>query len=448
MTRIILLTLLAISALHVTPAEACSCAGPSAPCSQYWRVSAVFAGRVEEIRPTSGEPGNLAVLFSVERRGRGVSSDAIVVESPAQNGVNCGYTFQVGERYVVYTMETPDGKLITSMCAGNKRFADAAADLAFLEEVTGPPRGVRVFGHVRRVEEDLTSFSRRDYGGVANARVRVAGEQVSRETLTTPTGDYDFRDLPPGTYQVTVTPPPGLALAGSPLPRVQHHPPPRPFTLTNPSQCMEVWTWPRTDAQITGVLRNIDGSPADEEEIDLIASSSAARSDKQIPHVSVRTGSDGRFTFAFIAPGTYLVGTSLRNPPPASQLDRRSYHPGVTDPRQATVVTVREGGRVELTPFQLREWPLERRISGVVVWTDGTPAPDARLSIIGAAPERVTLDAEGRFTLTLPYGAQFSVVAEGSRLVNGRRIGGSSAYTRIDRNDRDADIRVVMKPHP
>jgi hypothetical protein len=410
-------------------------------------VSAVFAGRVEEIRPADGPPGNRAVRFSVERRGRGVSTDTVTIESQQQDGVNCGYTFQVGEQYIVYAIETRDGKLMTHMCAGNRRYADAAADLAFLAEVTGPQRGVRVFGHVRRVEDDLTSFSRRDYGGVADAHVRLVGERAVRETITTQTGDYDFRDLPPGTYQVTVTPPPGLAFAGPPLPRGEHHPPPRPFTLTNPSQCMEVWTWPRTDAQITGIIRNADGSPADEEEIHLIATSSTGRTEKQIPHVWVRTGSDGRFTFAFIAPGTYLVGMNLKNPPPASQLDRRLYHPGVTDPQQATVVTVREGSRVQLTPFELREWPLDRRISGVVVWADGTTAPDARLSIIGAEPRPVTLDADGRFTLTLPYGARFSVVAEGSRLINGRRVGGSSPYITIDRNDRDADIRVVMKAH-
>jgi hypothetical protein len=202
---------------------------------------------------------------------------------------------------------------------------------------------------------------------------------------------------------------------------------------------------PRTDAQITGLLRNADGSPAADEEIDLIAASSAARVDKQIPHVSVRTGPDGRFTFAFVATGTYLVGANLKSPPPAAQLDRRSYHPGVTSAGQATVVTVTGGGRIDLAAFRLPEWPLDRRITGIVVWADGTPAPDARLSIDGARIERVALDADGRFSLTLPYGAHYSLHAEGSRLVEGRRVGGSSAFMTIDRNDKDADLRVVLK---
>jgi hypothetical protein len=153
---------------------------------------------------------------------------------------------------------------------------------------------------------------------------------------------------------VTVTPPRGLALAGPPLPRDEHHPPPPwSVTLTNPSECAEVWTWPRTDAQVSGVLLDGDGRPAGGEAIELIAAVNATRRDQQIPHVSVRTGRDGRFTFAFIPPGRYLVGVNLRNPPRASQVDHRSYHPGVLDWARATVVTIDAGTRVRLTAYQL-----------------------------------------------------------------------------------------------
>jgi hypothetical protein len=384
-----------------------------------------------------------AVRFAVQG-GRGVDSDSVVVESAPQDGFNCGYTFRVGESYVVYADASPAGPLTTNMCSGTKLAKDAAADLAFLEEVNGRPRGVRIFGHVRRVEDDLVSFNRRDYGGVAGARVEVIGDRASRESTTGQDGDYDFSDLPPGRYTVVVTPPKGLALAGPPLPREQHHPPPRAVTLTNPSECAEVWTWPRTDSQVSGVLRNSDGSAADEELVDLIAVSNAARVEKEIPHVSVRTGADGRFTFPFIPPGTYLVGVNLKNPPPASQLDRRSYHPGVTEPATATEVTVGLGSRIELVPFTLPEWPLNRRIAGMVVWSDGVPATDASVTILGATSQPVAVDSAGRFSLTLPYGAQFWVNARASRTVNGIRVQGIAPPHAIGRNDRDGELSVVL----
>src|SRR6185503_2072725 len=107
-----------------------------------------------------------------------------------------------------------------------------------------------------------------------------------------------------------------------------------------------------------GVLLNARGQPAGEVAIDLIAVENVTRTDKRIPHVSVRTGPDGTFTFAFIAPGQYLVGVNLKNPPPPSQVDHRSYHPGVTEPTEATVVTVDAGSRIQLTPFELPDWPL------------------------------------------------------------------------------------------
>jgi len=194
-----ILTIVVLGTLGLAPADACTCAPPMAPCAEYWRVSAVFAGIVREIRPVPERPGLSAVHFDVEQRGRGVNSDAVVVESAPQNGVNCGYTFTVGQRYVVYAQSAPGGQLTTNMCSGTKLASAAAIDLAFLKEVTGPPRGVRVFGHVRRVEYDLVSFDARNFGGVAGAGVQLVGDRVSREATTGPDGDYDFRDLPAGT---------------------------------------------------------------------------------------------------------------------------------------------------------------------------------------------------------------------------------------------------------
>ena len=444
MNRALLLTVVLLGTAYPGRADACTCAPPAAMCAVYWRVSTVFAGTVRDIQPVPERPGMLAVRFDVDQRGRGVESDSVTIESAPQDGVNCGYTFRVGERYVVYASAGANGQLTTSMCSGTKLATAAAADLAFLREVTGPPRGVRVFGHVRRVEEDLVSFNRRDFGGVSGARIQLNGDTVSREVTTGADGDYDFRDLPAGTYTVNVTPPKGLALAGPPLPPREHHPPPRAVTLTNPSECAEIFTWPRTDAQISGVLLDSKGRPADEEPIDLIAVANAARTDKQIPHVSVRTGADGRFTFAFIPPGRYLVGVNLKNPPPASQVDHRAYYPGVTEPVRATEVPVDAGSRVQLTAFQLPNWPLERRISGVVMWSDGTPAPGVTLTVTGASPQPVSLDAEGRFNISLPLGARFWLHAQGSRMVNGRVVG-SQTGQRIDRNDRDADVTLVLK---
>lgn len=63
----------------------------------------------------------------------------------------------------------------------------------------------------------------------------------------------------------------------------------------------------------------------------------------------------------------------------------------------------------------------------------------------GAAPERMRLDAAGRFRLTLPYGARFTLRAEGRREVNGRMRESLGLSTEIGRNDRDRDVQLMLR---
>lgn len=82
------------------------------------------------------------------------------------------------------------------------------------------------------------------------------------------------------------------------------------------------------------------------------------------------------------------------------------------------------------------------------MWSDGTPAPEAQLTLTGARSERVPLDAAGRFGVTLPLGAQFTLTAQATRTVDGRRVSGNSPYRQIGRQDRDAEITVILKTAP
>lgn len=356
MVRMPILTLLVLAGAAVPPANSCMCAVPGPPCAEYWNASAVFAGTVREIRAVPDRPGIIAATFDVDRRGEGVRSDTVVVESQSSGGSidACGFTFLVGQRYVVYAHRTSSGRLTTSGCSGTKAAAMGQADLAFLEEVTGPPRGVRVTGRVHRRDAGFSSRGPHD-GPVPGARVRLAGDRAARETVTGPDGEYDFRDLPVGTYTVTVTPPRGLAVDRfRSMP--EYVPPSLVVNLWNPSECFLAVHTAWSDAQISGVLLDADGKPAGHRMIELIAVASTVPDRDPIRPASIRTDSDGRFTFAFVAPGTYLVGVSVRNPPPSSSASR-VYYPGVTDGVQATEVTVDTGGRIQLTPFQLPDRP-------------------------------------------------------------------------------------------
>ncbi len=213
-----------------------------------------------------------------------MDTDIVDIQSP-QN-VNCGYTLQTGERYVVCAFRSPSG-LTTNRCAGTKRAAEAAVDLAYLSELAGPPRGGRIFGTVRRTGSDLATSDRRDYGPVAGTIVRIAGEHASRSVTISASGQFDVRDLPLGQYTVSMSFPPGIAFVGPPLPALEHQRHPWTVSLTNPSQCVELRARPHTDSQVSGVLLTSDGRPAAGEYVILIAAANADRASPPVPHVSV-----------------------------------------------------------------------------------------------------------------------------------------------------------------
>jgi len=444
MRRIAGLTLLIGAFLDARVADACSCLPAQSACAAYWQADAMFAGTVVDIQPApAGAPERLAVRFTVDQPGRGTVGDSAVIYATPQDGINCGYTFRVGERYVVRAHSATGGSLTTSMCSGTRRAAEAPEDIAFLTQVTSPPRGGRVFGQVRRVENPSLAPEDFDRGPVPGARLHLFGDVASREATTAADGIYDFDDLPFGEYRLSFTPPPGVGLPGPPLPPDERvSPGPWVVTVKNPSECVERQFRVQSIAQVTGRLLAPDGSPAADQRVDLVAVSQADRVAQTIPHVSAWTDADGRYTFAFIAPGQYFVGISLANPPSATRIDRRAYYPGVSALEDATIVTVSEpGARVELQPFRLPAQPAERIVEGIVLWPDGRPASGARITLHGATSEGLTTP-DGRFRYVLPYGARYSITVA----INTPT--GETAYsipTTIDRDDRGSRIEIRLR---
>jgi hypothetical protein len=340
-------------------AEACVCVGSPA-CEIASKVAAAFVGRVIDVQSddSPGLPGRQIIRFAVEVTGRGISGSTVEIASDGSSS-SCGARYDVGERYVIYAHSDQRGRLSTSLC-GTRRVTHAKEDVEYLKTLASPARGVRIFGTVRRLEDSLESFDDNswDRGAVAGARMRVTGANGTHERTTGRDGRYDFRGLPAGTYMVTMTPPKGLGLLGPPLPPEDHVPTSTTVKLEHPSECIELRHQVVTDSRIGGVLLRPDGRPAGNTFLEVISVANVnvnidgATGGPMFPRVRVRTDADGRYTFAFIPAGRYVLGPILSEVRPHN----RYYHPGVTEPSRATVITVKPGSRIELPPFRLLEW--------------------------------------------------------------------------------------------
>jgi hypothetical protein len=426
--------------------DSCRCRRELPPCQPYWESAAVFVGTVRQIVASDGvAPGDRQrVSFDIEQAERGVSTPTIEIEQSSPR--SCGFPFQAGQRYVVYAYGDPDGPLEVGVCSRTRLAAEAQDDLAYFSEMKGPASGGRIFGAVRHEEPDFVAHGTRDLGPLAGLPIRLQGSGTERETVTAKDGTFDFGGLTPGRYALTLQEPKGM-LIDPHLFGVYAHIASNSFgvELRYSRGCFPIdFGLRQSGGGIRGVLVDHQGAAAEGEPVQILASVNAAKSDG-VPMRTEWTGSGGRFEFTGLPAGEYIIGTHLDDRREWTELDRRSYHPGVRAPSQAATITVKSGAISDAGTFRLPADPVERTITGIVLWNDGTPAARARLVVHGAAEEPVPVDGEGRFRLTLPYGAHFTLRASGERAVNGRVRTSSTESTEIGRNHLGGEVRLVLR---
>ena len=127
----------------VASAEACSCGTPPSPSSALHEADRVFRGVVVSSTPMEIRAGStssndpMVVEFDVKQVWKG-AMDARVSLWTAREESSCGYPFEVGREYVVYTsqaMRKPvDGLpgLMTGRCSRTALLEEAGEDLADL----------------------------------------------------------------------------------------------------------------------------------------------------------------------------------------------------------------------------------------------------------------------------------------------------------------------------
>ena len=124
-------TFLLLLFISVRPAMACTCVRPPTPVIALDRADVVFAGKVTHISRARGEYGDVhKVLFRVDAYWKGERGAEIVIET-ATNSAACGFPFEQGEKYLVYSNISGDA-LSTTICTRTADLANASEDLADL----------------------------------------------------------------------------------------------------------------------------------------------------------------------------------------------------------------------------------------------------------------------------------------------------------------------------
>jgi HEAT repeat protein len=149
--------------LLAPPSAACSCASLDPPLVRLARTDAVFSGTViDRIDPrpkdskiiSTGDP--IEYTIEIDQVWKGDVGDIASVIS-ARAGASCGYTFKIGETYLIYA-RLHDGKFHTGLCSRTRSISRAGEDLAELSTLSlaGPPRSVDSLVIVTTLKELLS----------------------------------------------------------------------------------------------------------------------------------------------------------------------------------------------------------------------------------------------------------------------------------------------------
>jgi hypothetical protein len=427
-------------------AEACSCAGSGPPCEGFFQVTAVFAGTVRSITPagvqaTWGPTARVEFGDAITYRGGDATTQSVVT---SVDSASCGYAFKVGERYVVYASRfKPDEPLRVVICSRTRPIAEAGEDLAFFKSLSNSPIGSRVFGSITHMEPNLARRATRHYGPVANVRVTLRSPTAARTATTDAAGRYDLPGLAPAIYQLMVEPPPEFSAVD--LKKTIH--------LDDSRGCAEANFVLRFDGRVGGSIRGPGGGPVANVRVQMMPIEYVDST--EVPEtIDATTDAAGRFAFAQVSPGRYVLGVDLFRvgellPDPTVAFPV-TYHPGTPDPLRATVIDMRGGELHDLGPMTLPPALRSHQLTGIVTLGDGTPAAGVSVVLLDAnrkwhdvAPP-VETDNSGTFSFLVHEGLSYLVSAQyPGRDAQGRRriptLAGPFAIT-----NEPAPLRIVV----
>ncbi len=418
--------LLTLSSLFVmlgaaSRAEACSCAGPGALCEAFGGAAAVFVGTVTDITrrprktPAPGDEPDWAprtVRFSVSEAFSGVEGAQVEV-STGLGGGDCGYNFVKGSTYLVYAYGRTGGGLGTGICTRTTLAFGAEEDLEYLRGLSRQPRGVTLSGRVERAGVEAAGSGTRTSIPLGGLRVSAAGADgvVAAETMTDAQGRYRLTGLSPGTYKLSLRLPDELTT----------YQPAREVRVADRGCASEDFLV-TDNGRIAGRVLDAEGKPAARLSVAVVDAEGKNPEFKYGRHA--QTDEQGRYRFEGLPPGRYLLGVHLAGfpqPDDPTNAYARTYYPGVARAEEAEALELKAGEELKGRDLRLPPRRAESVINGRVVWDDGTPVANARVSYkdltYGDAGINygAQADERGQFTLKTYAGSVYRITVASGR---------------------------------
>lgn len=406
--------------------RACSCLREASVCDAFGGSSAVFAGRVvgsaETRTETDRESGKKitfavgTIYFAVEEAFSGVKGKRRVAVHSGTGGGDCGYWFLTGKRYLVYAGAAEDGKLYTNICTRTRPAEDAAEDFAFLRDLPREGTGVRIYGQVARPPYTQAKPEEAKPEGLPGIKITVTGPGgARRELFTDAEGRYEVTHLKPGKYKVEADLPSHYDRGERTAEELEVY----------DRGCASASFAAIPNGVVTGRVVTAEGEPVTEAKVVLVRADLDRPGEHEEAGVDYMKDKEGRFEIGQVPPGEYVLGVNVTWMPQPDSPYPPTYYPGTADRSGAAVIKVGLGEKVPDLLLRLPPPLAERKVHGIVVWPDGTPAAGAEVHLSDVNHPDYTAtgwdhkaDAQGRFTLPGLEGVTYWVHARAPKYPN------------------------------
>jgi len=400
----------------VTHGCACSQATPG-QCPGLQKGDVVFLGTVTDssvVPPPSGsqDPNEKAVInparitryrFHIDEKFAGSDESEIDVFSGGDDG-DCGYRFQKGAQYIVFTEQGTEGRLFATICNGTRPSSEGIALLPQLRAMRDGKRVASVFGVLRRAEPPTLALPNDPDDPVPNTALRLRSRYDRFTASTDKNGVFTFYDVHAGDYQFTADLPPTLQLSERTLTG------PLPIFTIPGDACYEYNVDALPTGHIQGTILDPDGKPLRLASVELFRAGSynGARSG-----LWTFQGAKGVFEFDHIGPGQYIIVYNRGNRLNPNSPYPRTFYPGAEDADEAELIEVKEGEELDKVDFAVKNPFPTQQVRVHLNWKDGKP-PGA-VTVMARAergdnPSAIKV-ADGVFEFTLVQGVHYTISA-------------------------------------
>jgi hypothetical protein len=308
--------------------------------------------------------------FHVDERFAGPAQAEFDVFSGGDDG-DCGYRFQKGEQYIVYTQQETGGRLFATICNGTRLSSEGVALIPQLRAMRDGRRVASVFGVLRRSDPPFLSPPDDPADPIPSISLKLRSSLDRFQTNSGRDGVYNFYDVHEGTYNFTANLPDGTELTHK-----QQNAPLSAFSIPD-GACYEYDVYALPTGHIRGSILGPDGKPVAIASLELYRV--GAYSDTRPGYWGFQ-GATGAYQFDHVGPGQYVLVYNRAGRMDPNSPFPREFYPGVASVDKAKPITLKDGQTLEKVNMKLSNGYASRVVRVQLKWTGARPAGDVTVA--------------------------------------------------------------------